>query len=86
MANYPQLADNSGSHDHHNLSLNYVLFLQGNAVSKKIRGLRTQYVREKNKMKTRKGGDDPYITKWSYFERLKFLDDHITARSSHFKV
>ena len=55
-------------------------------MSKKIRGLRTQYVREKNKMKTRKCGDEPYVTKWSYYERLKFLDEHITARSTQFKV
>ncbi len=55
-------------------------------MSKKIRGLRTQYVREKNKMKIRKCGDDSYVTKWSYYEKLKFLDEHITARSTQFKV
>ena len=47
-------------------------------VMKKLKNLRTQYTREKQKMKKRKtgqGADEVYQCKWSYYAKLQFLDD-----------
>ena len=47
--------------------------------------MRSQYAREKKKIKQRKTGDgleDAYITKWIYFNKLEFLDDHVVPKQS----
>ena len=52
-------------------------------VEKKIKNMRTQYTRErekKRKSKTGQGADDVYEPKWIYFKSLQFLDDFVTAR------
>ena len=52
-------------------------------VQKKIKCVRMQYTRERQKVKKRKSGDgadDIYTSKWIHFQRLGFLDDFITAK------
>ena len=54
-------------------------------IEKKWRNLRTQYAREKGKMKKRKTGDgldDVYVTKWKHYKQLEFLEDFVTPRAS----
>ena len=54
-------------------------------VQKKIKGIRVQYTRERQKTRKRKSGDgadDMYTSKWVHFHRLRFLDDFITAKQS----
>ena len=54
-------------------------------VKEKIKGLRSQYGREKKKEKKRKtgdGADDIYKSSWVHFSRLKFLDDFVSTESS----
>ena len=61
------------------------LFHLENEIKKKIRSLHTQYSSERQKIRTNKSGDGTdnlYKTKWPYFDRLKFLNDHITARAT----
>lgn len=60
-------------------------------VQKKVKSLRTQYGRERQKTGKRKNGDglsDVYTSKWPHFEKLRFLDDYVTAKQSvsNFKV
>ncbi|KAL5510413.1 hypothetical protein EMCRGX_G005952 [Ephydatia muelleri] len=52
-------------------------------VMKKLKTIRTQYTREKQKVKKRKtgqGADEVHKCKWSFFEKLQFLDDFATPR------
>ena len=54
-------------------------------VSKKIKNLRTQYTRERQKKKKRKtgqGADEVYVSKWPYFERLRFVDEFVAPKKS----
>ena len=54
-------------------------------MSKKIKNLRTQYTRErqkKNKEKSGQGADDVYVSKWPYLERLRFLDEFVAPKKS----
>ena len=54
-------------------------------VQKKIKRIRVQYTRERQKTRKRKSGDgadDIYTFKWVHFHRLRFLDDFITAKQS----
>ena len=54
-------------------------------IDKKIKNLRTQYIREKGKRRKRKSGDgvkDVYEPKWAYFKSLQFLDDFVVAKQS----
>ena len=51
----------------------------------KIKSVRAQYTREKQKstkMKTGTGVDEAYVSKWPHLEQLKFLDDFIVAKKS----
>ena len=69
----------------------FIFFDIGAEVQKKIRSVRTQYGRERQKVSKQKSGDgldDVYVSKWLHFEKLKFLDDFITAKQSvsNFKV
>ena len=65
-----------------------VLFSYNNVdteVTKKIRNMRTQYSRERQKFKKRPTGtgtDDVYKPKWPHFDQLKFLDDFITPKKT----
>lgn len=52
-------------------------------VTKKLKNIRTQYVRERQKATKRKTGegiDDVYVCKWPHYEYLKFLDDFVTPK------
>ncbi len=63
------------------MSLNLV-----HIVEKKWRSLRTQYSRERAKMKKRKSGDgldDVYETTWQYYNQLLFVDDYVSPKESH---
>ena len=54
-------------------------------VKAKIKSVRAQYTREKQKstkMKTGTGVDEAYVSKWPHLEQLKFLDDFIVAKKS----
>ena len=54
-------------------------------VEKKLKSIRSQYNREKQKTKKRKTGqglDEVYVSKWAHFGRLKFLDEYLSPRSS----
>ena len=54
-------------------------------IEKKLRSIRAQYGRERQKTKKRKSGDgadDVYHSKWVHFERLKFLDEHLNPKNS----
>ena len=51
----------------------------------KIKNIRTQYGREREKYKKRPTGtrtDEVYQSKWPHFEKLQFLDDFISTRST----
>ena len=51
----------------------------------KIKSIRAQYTREKqksSKVKTGTGTDEVYVSKWPHLEQLKFLDDFIIAKKS----
>ena len=50
---------------------------------KKIRGLRTQFAREKAKQaaRSRWGESSQYVNCWSYYDSLLFLDDFVTTRN-----
>ena len=55
-------------------------------VKKKLTNIRTQYTREKTKTRKRKTGQgaaEIYTSKWQHFQRLYFLDDYVTPKSSH---
>ena len=58
-------------------------------IEKKWRNLRTQYAREKGKMKKRKTEDrleDVNVTKWKHYKQLElqleFLEDFVTPKAS----
>ena len=56
-------------------------------VTKKIKNIRSQYGRERQKVvrtkkKTGTGLDEIYIPKWSHFDRLRFLDDFLLAKTT----
>eukprot|EP00731_Ephydatia_muelleri_P036605 Em0288g4a len=54
-------------------------------VKAKIKSIRAQYTREKqksSKVKTGTGTDEVYVSKWPHLEQLKFLDDFIIAKKS----
>ena len=60
-------------------------------VEKKWRNLRTQYTRERGKMKKRKTGtgvDNVYVTRWLHYKQLEFLEDYVTLKTtqSNFEV
>ena len=62
----------------------YSVFLV-DEVQKKIKSFRTQYTRERQKVKNRKSGDgadDIYTSKWIHFPQLQFLDDFVTAKKT----
>ena len=51
----------------------------------KKKNLRTQYSRERQKTKKRKtgeGADEVYMSKWPYFECLRFLADFVASKIS----
>ena len=49
---------------------------------KKIRGLRTQYAREKARITSRTSEGLPISNTWAYYEALSFLDDFIAAKNT----
>ena len=52
-------------------------------IKTKLKYLRTQYTREKQKIKKRPTGtgtDDLYVSKWPFYTRLRFLDDSVEAK------
>ena len=54
-------------------------------IQKKIKSLRTQYTRERQKVKKRKSGDGAdaiYTSKWIHFQQLQFLDDFVAAKKT----
>ena len=53
-------------------------------VKKKIASIRTNYTRERGKVKSKSGdgAEDVYVPKWVHFKRFSFLDDFITAKQS----
>ena len=54
-------------------------------VKAKIKSIRAQYTREKqksSKVKTGTGTDEVYVLKWPHLEQLKFLDDFIITKKS----
>ena len=47
--------------------------------------MRTQYTRERQKVRKGKSGDgldDVYVSKWAHFAKLQFLNNFITAKQS----
>ena len=68
-----------------------MFFDTADEVQRKIKSIRTQYGRERQKVVKRKSGDglnDVYISKWPHFDKLQFLADFVTAKRSvsNFKV
>lgn len=63
-----------------------VLEISAEEVKKKITSLRTQYSAEHQKVlssaKSGAGTNNVYTPKWSFYNRLHFLADHITPRRS----
>ena len=54
-------------------------------VEKKWKSLRTQYTREKAKVKKRKSGDsvdDVYRSKWLHLSQMNFIDAYVTPKTS----
>ena len=52
-------------------------------IKTKLKNLRTQCTREKQKTKKRPTGtgtDDLYVSKWPFYTRLRFLDDSVEAK------
>ena len=52
---------------------------------KKLKSIRAQYSREKKKTKNRKTGtcvDNMYVSKWTFYKRLEFLDVYINPKAS----
>ena len=52
---------------------------------KKIKSIRTQYTRECQKFKKRSTGtgtNEVHKPKWVHFDKLQFLDDFITSKST----
>ena len=54
-------------------------------VKTKLKSIRTVYTRERKKTRKRKTGqglDEVYVSKYPHFDRLRFLDDFVGAKSS----
>ncbi len=54
-------------------------------VMKKLKCIRSQYSREKQKARIRKaryGTDDVYTSRWVYYDRLSFLDSFVVVKGS----
>lgn len=67
------------------LYTHYIFLVVVDKVEKKWKSLRTQYTRERGKVKKRKTGlgvEDVYETKWQYYSHLSFLDDYVTPKES----
>lgn len=62
----------------------------GEEIVKKIKCIRTQYTRERQKARRSKGGSggDAYVPKWVHYGNLAFLDEHCIPKQSglNFKV
>ena len=61
------------------------LFFIVEEVIKKLKCIRSQYSREKQKARLRKmryGSDDVYTSRWLHYDRLSFLDNYLVAKSS----
>lgn len=55
----------------------------GDKVTKKIKSLRSQYTREKQKERhIRETGEGTFLSKWMHYEKLNFLEDFIVPRQS----
>jgi len=55
-------------------------------VRKKLKYLRNQFTDEMRKMTTSKSGmetDDTYVSKWKFFDQLKFLTQHVNIKTTH---
>lgn len=55
----------------------------GEKVSKKIKSLRSQYTREKQKERRNRElpiGDTVFLSKWMHYEKLNFLEDFVVPR------
>ena len=64
-----------------------VLFVNITAeeVQKKVKGIRVQYTRERQKSRKCRSGEgakDIYTSKWIHYSKLGFLDDFITPKQS----
>ena len=60
-------------------------FLVELEIKDKLRGLRTQYTREKQKIgkpRTGTGADEIVVSKWNLFPRLHFLEEHILPKTT----
>ena len=60
------------------MQTNIKVYNTAKEIEKKLRNIRTQYTREKQKTKKTKSGDGAdniYESKWPHFKRLQFLDD-----------
>ena len=59
-------------------------------LKKKLKGIRSQYLREKRNVNKRRptgtGTEDVYESKWVLFKRLEFLNIHTSSRSSQSNV
>jgi len=54
-------------------------------VIKKLKCIRSQYSREKQKVRLRKaryGVDDACASRWAYFDRLSFLDNFVILKGN----
>lgn len=63
----------------------------GEKVTKKIKSLRSQYTREKQKERRNRdasGGHTSYVSKWMHYEKLNFLEEFVVPRlgSARLKV
>ena len=61
--------------------LSNLLFIEDDVV-KKVRGLRTQYAREKAKVAARAKEGHPLINPWTYYEALSFLDEFVSVKKN----
>ncbi len=59
----------------------------GERITKKIKSLRSQFTREKQREKqkerrSRDGTNAAYVSKWMHYERLLFLEGFVVPRQS----
>lgn len=57
----------------------------GEKVTKKIKSLRSQYTREKQKERRKRslaGVDGGYLSKWMHYDSLNFLEEFVIPRQS----
>ena len=67
------------------IHVDIISLLTESEVKSKIKSVRSQYTRERQKAKKRKSGqgtDELYVSKWIHYERLKFLDEYVIPKSS----